>query len=90
VTLINDRAHDAIETARRAENAFVAALEVDDDANGDAANEALQRAYSTVPTSPTGVAALARLALDCEGDIEPAIADALRSIEAAALRLAGN
>jgi hypothetical protein len=87
--VITDPVHDAIDAARRAEAAFTSALQVDDNANGDAANEALQRAYSTTPTTPAGIAALARLVLDTE-DPEPVVADALASIEAAALRLAGN
>jgi hypothetical protein len=88
--VIVDPVLDAIDAARSAEAAFTAALEADDNAPGEAATAALRRAYSTPPTTPAGIAALARLVLDCEGDIEPAIADALASIEAAALHLAGN
>jgi hypothetical protein len=79
--------------ARAAEEAAGAACrlhggEVPPDAL-NAADEALSTAYATTPKSVGGIAMLARLVLDVECP-DPAIADALRSIERAAIALARN
>jgi len=77
--------------ARRAEKAADAAVRLH---GGDvppaalnAADAALSAAYSATPTSLASIAALAHLVLDVEFP-DPEFADALRSIERAALALA--